>query len=57
VLSGSVKVGERSHVGAGAVLIQGVSVGSDCTIGAGAVVIADIPAGTTAVGVPAQAKE
>jgi acetyltransferase-like isoleucine patch superfamily enzyme len=54
VARGEARVGERSWVGAGATLIQGISIGADVTVGAGAVVIRDVPDGQTVVGVPAR---
>jgi sugar O-acyltransferase (sialic acid O-acetyltransferase NeuD family) len=54
VLSGAVKVGEDTLIGAGSTVIPGVKIGSACTIGAGAVVISDVADGATAIGVPAK---
>lgn len=51
-LGGSVYVGEGTHVGIGACVIQGIRIGKWCTIGAGAVIINDIPDGSTVVGNP-----
>ena len=56
VLSGGVRVGVGAHVGAGAVIIQGLSVGDGSIIGAGAVVLGDVPAGSLAIGNPAQSR-
>jgi len=53
-LSGNVHVGEGTHVGSGAVSIQGIRIGKWCTIGAGTVIIKDIPDFTTVVGNPAR---
>ncbi len=47
-------VGDRTHVGANAVILMGVHVGSECVIGAGAVVTHDVPDQTCVVGVPAR---
>lgn len=57
VLSGNVEIGTGTHVGTGAILLQGVSVGEGAVVGAGAVVTNDVPAGTTVVGIPAEAVE
>ena len=54
VLSGAVKVGEDTLIGAGSVAIPGVRIGAGCTVGAGSVVISDIADGATAMGVPAK---
>ncbi len=43
-------MGEGSHIGIGASVIQGITIGKWCTIGAGAVIIKDIPDGATVVG-------
>src|SRR5690606_1752424 len=51
-LAGTVHIGEGTHVGIGACVIQGVHIGKWCTIGAGAVVIRDVPDGATIVGNP-----
>ncbi len=53
-LCGSVSVGERSHIGAGAVVINNRSVCADVVVGAGAVVARDITEPGTYVGVPAR---
>lgn len=53
-LAGGVSVGEMSHIGIGANVIQLIKIGTNCTIGAGAAVISDISDNTTAVGVPAK---
>jgi acetyltransferase-like isoleucine patch superfamily enzyme len=37
-LSGSVTVGDRTHIGTAAAVIQGISIGCDCLVAAGAVV-------------------
>lgn len=51
-LAGNVTIGEGTHVGMGASIIQGIKIGKWCTIGAGAVIIQDIPDGATVVGNP-----
>ena len=53
-LSGAVRVGEGTLVGAGAVVIQGVEIGAQCVIAAGAVVIHDVSAHARVAGVPAR---
>ncbi|PYQ27427.1 MAG: sugar acetyltransferase [Acidobacteria bacterium] len=53
-LSGRVRVGAASWIGAGATIIDGCSVGSNTIIGAGAVVVDDIPSDVIAYGVPAR---
>ena len=53
-LGGCVSVGQRTLIGAGAVVLPGRKIGGDCIIGAGAVVVNDIPDGQTVVGVPAK---
>ncbi|WP_240917177.1 DapH/DapD/GlmU-related protein [Nocardioides sp. HDW12B] len=47
-------IGDRTHVGAGAVVLMGVRIGSECVVGAGAVVTHDVPDRTCVVGVPAR---
>lgn len=51
-LAGNVQVGEGSHIGIGACVIQGITIGKWCTIGAGAVIIHNVPDGVTVVGNP-----
>ena len=51
-LAGNVHVGELTHIGIGASVVQGVKIGRNVIIGAGAAVVADIPDNVTAVGVP-----
>lgn len=53
-LAGKVCVGERTHIGIGACVIDGISIVSDCIIGAGAAVVRDIGLSGTYVGVPAR---
>lgn len=52
-LGGTVWIGERTHLGLGAVALPGVRIGTDVKVGAGAVVIRDVPDALTVVGVPA----
>ncbi len=53
-LAGTVKVGKKTFVGAGATVINNISICDDCTIGAGAVVVKNITDKGTYVGVPAK---
>ena len=43
-------VGDRTHIGIGAAVIQGVSIGCDCLVGAGAVVRRDLTDNSRLVG-------
>jgi sugar O-acyltransferase (sialic acid O-acetyltransferase NeuD family) len=52
--AGGVKVGKRSWLGIGSVVINNIYIIDDCKIGAGAVVIKDITESGTYVGVPAR---
>lgn len=52
MLCGTVKIGSRTFVGAGAVVINNLTVGKDVYIGAGTVVLKDIPDGSRVVGNP-----
>jgi acetyltransferase-like isoleucine patch superfamily enzyme len=45
-LSGNVGIGDRTHVGTAAIIIQSVRVGEDCLVPAGALVTRDVPDGT-----------
>ena len=51
-LAGSVAIGEGTHIGIGASIIQGVTIGKWATIGAGAVIIRDVPDFAVVVGNP-----
>ncbi len=51
---GTVEIGNDVFIGAGAILLPGVKIGDGSVIGAGAVVTKSIPAGSVAVGNPAQ---
>lgn len=51
---GGVKIGKKSWIGAGSIILPGVNIGQCCIIGAGAVVNRDIPSFSLAVGVPAR---
>jgi acetyltransferase EpsM len=53
-LGGGVRIGDRTHVGLGAVILPGVSVGVDVRVGAGAAVTRDVPDRETVVGIPAR---
>jgi serine acetyltransferase len=52
-----VAVGERAHVGIGAVVIERIEIGSGALVAAGAVVVRDVPPGGRVAGVPARAME
>ena len=51
-LCGTVTVGERTWVGAGATVSNNINICADCMIGAGAVIVKDIEEKGTYVGVP-----
>ena len=53
-LAGTVHVGKRTWIGAGAVISNNVSVCADVMVGAGAAVVKDIKESGTYVGVPAK---
>ena len=53
-VSGAVVVGERSLIGAGATVLQGLRVGDDAVVGAGACVVRDVAARAVVRGVPAR---
>jgi acetyltransferase-like isoleucine patch superfamily enzyme len=48
------RIGRDVWLGAGVTVLGGVEIGDGCIVGAGAVVTEDLPAGSIAVGVPAQ---
>lgn len=56
-LSGYTRIRDSAFLGTGAVTIEGCEIGAGSIIGAGAVVVRNIPAGVTALGIPAKAKE
>lgn len=53
-LAGHITIEKHAFLGTGAIVIPSKTIGAQSMVGAGAVVIHDIPAGSTAVGVPAQ---
>ena len=53
-LGGSVKIGRRVLIGAGAVVLPSITIGDDVVVGAGAVVTGDLTAPGVYVGVPAR---
>jgi sugar O-acyltransferase (sialic acid O-acetyltransferase NeuD family) len=57
VLCGNTHVGCNSHIGAGAIVRQGLILGSNTLVGAGAVVIKDFGGQGTLIGVPARKVE
>jgi len=40
---GNDEIGDLSHIGMGARIIEGIKIGNNCLIGAGAVIIKDVP--------------
>lgn len=48
------RVGDRTHLGAGAKIIGELTIGADVRVGANAVVLTSVPDGGIAVGVPAR---
>jgi sugar O-acyltransferase (sialic acid O-acetyltransferase NeuD family) len=54
VLNARVVVEEGVYVGANATILPELTIGAWATIGAGSTVLQDVPAGSTAIGVPAQ---
>jgi acetyltransferase-like isoleucine patch superfamily enzyme len=53
-LAGNVKVGDRTFVGMGAMVLPGVTVGSDVVVGANSVVTNDVEDNAIVVGSPAR---
>lgn len=53
-LTGTVRIEEFAHVGAGAVIVPNRIVGKYSFVGAGAVVVNDVPEGVVVCGVPAK---
>ena len=53
-MSGLVIVGEGTHIGTGASVIQSVKIGKFSIVGAGSVIIKDVPDRIKVVGVPAK---
>lgn len=51
-LGGTVRIGELTHIGIGATVINNIDICGNCIVGAGAVVIRNITDGGTYVGVP-----
>jgi sugar O-acyltransferase (sialic acid O-acetyltransferase NeuD family) len=51
-LAGNVEVGEGTHIGIGACVIQGIKIGKWVTIGAGSVIIRNVPDYAVVVGNP-----
>ena len=51
------RIGERCHIGVGAVIYPGVQVGDGCIVAPGAVVMRDVAAGCVVVGNPARVVE
>jgi len=50
-------IGERTHVGASAIILPGVRVGDNCVVSAGSVVMKDVPSGSLVAGNPARVFE
>ena len=56
-VGGHVDIGDRSWIGIGSCVRNGISIGSDVMVGAGAAVISVLADGCTAVGVPARSRD
>jgi carbonic anhydrase/acetyltransferase-like protein (isoleucine patch superfamily) len=54
VVNARVRVGDRAYVGANASVLPDLEVAPDATVGACSAVVSDVPAGSTALGVPAE---
>ncbi len=50
-------IGDRVTIGAGARVLGAITIGDDAQIGANSVVTKDVPAGSVAVGIPAQIRQ
>lgn len=50
------RVGDRTHLGARAIVMPGVTIGQDCVVAPGAVVIRDVPDRSYALGNPADVR-
>lgn len=53
-LGGTVRIGQQTHIGIGAVVKNDLNICGGCTVGAGAVVVKNITQAGTYVGVPAR---
>jgi acetyltransferase-like isoleucine patch superfamily enzyme len=51
---GPIRIGEKSWLGTGVIVLDGVAIGAGAVVGAGALVNKDIPDRTVAIGVPAR---
>lgn len=51
-----VRIGDRTYIGAQAVVLKGVTIGDRCVVGAGALVNCDVPPDTIVDGVPARVR-
>lgn len=56
-ISGTVKVGEKTWLGAGVIVSNNINICNDCILGTGAVVVKDIVNPGTYIGVPAKLLE
>ena len=57
IICGATHVGCNSHVGAGAIVRQGLQLGPDTLVGVGAVVVKDFGGRGTLVGIPARQRD
>ncbi|MGE6490447.1 acetyltransferase [Exiguobacterium sp. NPDC077395] len=53
-ISGTVKIGYRTWLGTGTIVINNISITNDCKVGAGAVVVKDLLTSGVYIGVPAK---
>lgn len=51
---GPIKVGKRSFIGMGSIIMPGVTIGERCVVASGSIVTKDIPDNTVVAGVPAR---
>jgi len=54
LIASAVTIGDRTWIGARAIILKGVTIGADAVIGAGSVVSRDVSAGAIVAGVPAR---
>ena len=49
-----VRIGDRTWIGLGVLILKGVEIGDDCTVAAGSIVTKSLPSATLCAGQPAR---
>ena len=57
VIGGNCEIGEKTLIGSGAIIHQGIKIGTNCKIGMGTLITGDIKSNTSIINYPRQVKK